>query len=361
MSKRVYNFFPGPCTLPESALEEVHSQCKDFENSGMSLWETSHRTPGYEAIQREAEELMMDVFQIPDTHRVLFLGGGGTLQFAMIPMNFLTPGTFAEHVLTGHWAQKAYNDAKLIGDARIIANNEDKQYTYVPKGYPISKDARYLYVTTNNTFYGSELHEYPETNGVPIIADMSSDILTRPVDWSRIVLTFAGLTKNLGPGGMAVVIVNKKFMEGNNRNIPAYLRYDIHHEHNSLYNTPPMFCIYMMRSVLKWTKEHGGLAQMDKNCDERADMLYKAIDAFPGYYDCPIVKEDRSRTNICWQLPTKELEDKFVQEAKERGMVGLAGHFMVGHLRASLYNAMSIEGVQALVQFMEEFHDKNPA
>ncbi len=360
MTKRVYNFYPGPCMLPFEALQSVHEACMNFEGKGMSLWETSHRTPGYEKLHSDAARLMMEVFEIPDTHEVLMLQGGGTLQFAMIPMNFLHAGTFAEYVCTGHWSEKAIADAKLVGDARVIADSRDRNYSYVPKGYPVSPDAAYLYVTTNNTIYGSELHEYPKTD-VPIIADMSSDILTRRVDWSRVVLAFAGLTKNLGPGGMAVVIVSKDFMAKNNRKIPAYLRYDIHSEHNSMYNTPPMFCIYLMKEVLEWTKRNGGLAAMDENCENRAKKLYAAMDAEPGYYHCPVAKEDRSRTNVVFHLPTPELEKKFVAEAEKADMIGLGGHFLVGHCRASLYNAMPMEGVDRLVEFMADFRKNNPA
>lgn len=361
MSQRVLNFYPGPCTLPYEAVEAVHRECLDFENSGMSLWETSHRTPGYERIHREAVELVHEVLEVPESHRVLMLGAGGSLQFAMIPMNLLGPGAFAEYVNTGYWANRAIEDARVVGDARVIASSEEDGFKHVPKGYPISPDARYLYLCTNNTIYGTELHQWPDTGGVPIVADVSSDLLTRTVDWSRVQLGFAGLTKNLGPAGMAVVIIEKELLSSTRRDLPSYLRYDVHDETDSMLNTPPMFSIAIMRRVLQWTRKNGGLTEMARQCGEKARMLYETIDAHPDYYRCPVAKEDRSRTNVVWHMPTEALERKFCEEAGERGMIGLPGHFLVGHCRASLYNAMSVEGVGILVQFMEEFRRGNPS
>ncbi len=357
MAERVINFFPGPCTLPLPTLEQAQREFLDYCDTGMSLWETSHRTTRYEEkIHNEAIRLMHEVFQIPEeTHRVLLLGGGGTLQFAMIPMNLLGEGQFAEYIYTGHWAEKAINDAKLIGDARVIASGEDKGFLEIPKDYKVSPDARYFYYVANNTIYGTEHHSLPESGNVPLIADMSSNILSRPVDWSRIGLTFAGLTKNLGPAGMAVVIIRKDLLAENNRNLPKYLRYDIHDEHNSMYNTPPTFCTYMMKLFLEWTRDQGGVVQMDKNADLRANMLYETLDRLDDFYTCRIAKEDRSRMNICWELATEELENEFVAEAEKKGLYGLAGHFLFGHCRASLYNAMSLEGVERLCNFMEAF------
>jgi phosphoserine aminotransferase len=359
MAKRVFNFYPGPCTFPYEILEQAHAEFLDYRNNGMSLWEISHRTPIWDEVHFGAVNLMREVFRIPDTHDILMLAGGGTLQFAMIPMNLLKPGTFAEYVNTGFWSTKAIADAKLVGDARVIASGEANKFRKIPKDFTVSPDARYLYLTTNNTIVGTEWHKMPETGKVPIVADMSSDILTRPVDWSRVSLAFAGLTKNLGPGGMAVVIIDKKFIAESNTGIPAYLRYDIHSENNSMYNTPPMFSIYLMKLFLEWTRDHGGLDQMDRNSDKKSGMVYQAIDAHPDFYNCLADPADRSRTNICWQMPTKELEDRFVAESEALDMIGLAGFFKFGHCRASLYNAMPMEGVERLVSFMEDFYQRN--
>lgn len=361
MPERIYNFFPGPCTLPLSALKQAEEEFLNYRDSGMSLWETSHRSEAYESIHNEAVSLMKEVFRVPDSHQVLMISGGGTLQFSMIPMNFLYDGRFAEHVNTGVWATRALEDARIVGDAREIASGKDSDFLSIPKDYPISPDAEYLYLTTNNTIVGSEFHVYPDTGDVPLILDMSSDILTREVDWSRIGLAFAGLTKNLGPGGMAVVIISKDLLKKANRNLTSYLRYDIHNEHNSMYNTPPMFCIYLMKLILEWTRENGGLDQMDKNADLRANMIYGVLDEYKDYYNCPVAREDRSRTNICWTMPTEELEKKFAADAAAKGMVGLEGYFLIGHNRASLYNAMPMEGAEALAKFMVKFMNENPA
>lgn len=361
MSRRVLNFYPGPCMLPFEAVESVHRECLDYQGSGMSLWETSHRTPAYEAIHREAEELVHEVMEVPHSHRVLMLGAGGSLQFAMIPMNLLGPGTFAEYVNTGYWSGRAIEDAGVVGDARVIASSEEDGFSHVPRDYTVSPEARYLYLCTNNTIYGTERHDWPDTGDVPIVADMSSDLLTRTVDWSRVKLAFAGLTKNLGPAGMAVVIIHRDLLASTRRDIPSYLRYDVHDEHDSMLNTPPMFSIAIMRRVLQWTREQGGLKAMDALCAQKAAAVYDAIDAHPDYYRCPMPDSDRSRTNVVWHMPTAELEQRFCQQATERGMIGLAGHFLVGHCRASLYNAMPLEGARTLAAFMEEFRAANPA
>ncbi len=362
MSERAINFFPGPCTLPFECTEKLYAETLDYQNTGMSLWEISHRTPYFEDIHNAAIDLMHEVFEIPkDTHRVLMLGGGGTLQFAMAPMNVIKPGQFAEFVETGFWSIKAIEDAARVGDARVIASSKDDQYHHIPKGFAVNPDARYLWITTNNTIVGTEYHALPETGDVPIFADMSSDILTRRVDWSRIGMAFAGMTKNLGPAGMAVVIVRKDILEASRTDIPAYLQYKIHDEHNSLYNTPPMFCIAYMKLFLEWTRDQGGLDAMDKNADTRANMVYEVIDTYADYYQCPAAREDRSRTSVCFQLPTAELDKKFAADAKAAGMWGLAGHFMFGKCRASLYNGMPVENVACLVDFMHDFVKKNPA
>lgn len=360
MPDRIYNFAAGPCTLPLPALEEAQVNFVNYKNTGMSLFETSHRSKTYDDIHMGAIQLLRDVYQIPDTHKILMLGGGATLQFTMIPMNFLKEGGFAEYVNTGTWSTKAIADAKIIGDAREIASGKDNNFMTIPKDYTVSKDALYLHITTNNTIKGTQYHKLPETNGVPIIADMSSDFLSRPVEWNKIGLAYGGAQKNLGPAGMAIVIIRDDMMEKANKDLTAYMRYDIHADKYSMYNTPPMFPIYMMNLVLEWVRDNGGLEQMDKNADERCNIVYSIIDEYGDYYSCPVNKKDRSRMNVCFRLPSEDLEKKFISEALERGMSSLKGHRSVGGCRASLYNAMPIEGAEKLGRFMLEFMENNP-
>ncbi len=361
MPERIYNFAAGPCTLPLEALKKAQAEFVNFENAGMSLFEMSHRGKIYDKVHMDCMQLVRDVYELPETHKVLFIGGGATLQFTMIPMNFLAPGSFAEYINTGTWATKAYNDAKLIGDAREIATGKPNEFMTIPKDFKVDPKAAYLHLTTNNTIKGTELHKLPETNGVPIFADMSSDFMSRKVDWSRIGLAYGGIQKNLGPAGMSLVIIRNDILEKARTDIPSYLRYDLHASKDSMYNTPPMFQIYMMKLVLEWVRDNGGLEGMDKRADERSNIVYKAIDDNSTYFRCPVNREDRSRMNVCFRLPSEELEAKFVAEALAAGMNGLKGHRSVGGCRSSLYNAMPIEGAETLAAFMVDFMKKNPA
>lgn len=360
MPKRIFNFAAGPCTLPLPTLEKAQSEFVNFQDAGMSLFEMSHRGPIYDAVHKEALKLFREVYEIPETHRILFIGGGATLQFAMIPMNFLTEGRFAEYVNTGTWSTKAIKDARLIGDAREIASGKDDNFMKIPKGFTVSPDAAYLHITTNNTIKGTEYHVIPDSGSVPLVADMSSDFLSRPVDWARYGLVYGGAQKNLGPSGLCVVIISDAFLSRSNEALPAYLRYDLHAGADSMYNTPPMFQIYMLKLVLEWVIQQGGLVAMDRAADERSQLLYSLFDQYPEYYRCPVAREDRSRMNVCFRLPSEDLEKKFLAEAGGRGLSGLKGHRSVGGCRASLYNAMPIQGVEALVAFMKEFMNGNP-
>ncbi|RJO63309.1 MAG: 3-phosphoserine/phosphohydroxythreonine transaminase [Myxococcales bacterium] len=362
MPERIYNFSAGPSMLPLPVLKKAQAEFVNYADSGMSLFEMSHRGKIYDAVHNDAVRLTHEVYGIPtDTHQILFIQGGATLQFAMIPMSFLGQGKFAEYVTTGTWSQKALKDAQLIGDAREIATGKAENFMAIPKKFTVNPSAEYLHITTNNTIKGTEWHKLPDAGKVPIFADMSSDFLSRRVDWAKIGLAYGGVQKNLAPAGMALVIIRKDVLAKASQTVPAYLRYDLHAGENSLYNTPPVFPIYMMKLVLEWVKEVGGLEQMDKWAQQRSDLLYNAIDASGGYYKGPCAKEDRSRMNICWRLPTEELEAKFIAEASKKQLSGLKGHRSVGGCRASVYNAMPIEGVQALVKFMEEFKKANPA
>jgi phosphoserine aminotransferase len=279
----------------------------------------------------------------------------------MVPYNFLTAGKFAEYVITDTWSSKALKDAKLIGDARESASGEKSNYTVIPRDFKVDPQAEFLHITTNNTIRGTAWTFLPETGDVPIFADMSSDILSRKIDWPRFGLIYAGAQKNLAPAGLTLVIIRKDILEKANKKLPAYLRFDLHADNNSLYNTPPMFQIYFMKLFLEWVKQQGGLAEMDKRAGERARIIYEAIDGSNGYYSSPAAKEDCSRMNICFRLPNEDLDKKFLGETGKRGMNGLKGHRSVGGCRVSLYNAMPIEGAKALALFMAEFKGKNPA
>ncbi|MDY7229750.1 3-phosphoserine/phosphohydroxythreonine transaminase [Hyalangium rubrum] len=356
---RVINFNAGPAGLPQPALERAREELLDFQGTGMSIMEHSHRGKDYEAVHDEAISLLTGLLGIPATHQVLFLQGGASQQFAQIPMNFLTPEKSADFLMTGVWSEKALDEAKYYGKPRIAATTvmADKRYTRVPKQAELQLDpkAAYVHMTTNNTIYGTQWHTFPEVGGVPLVADMSSDILWKPIDVSRFAFIYAGAQKNIGPSGIVLVVVDKEFMAKGSQNIPKIFRYSTYAENNSLYNTPPTFSIYLCRNVLAWIKSVGGLTQLEKWNREKGETLYAAIDRHPDFYRAPVEKESRSYMNVVFRLPSEALEDTFVAEAKKAGMVGLKGHRSAGGIRVSLYNAVSVENVKTLVSFMDQF------
>ena len=360
MSERVFNFGAGPCTLPLSALEEAQREFTDYMGSGMSVVELSHRGKEYDQTHVEAMALAKEVFCVPADFEVLFIQGGATLQFSMIPMNLLSDGKKAAYVNCGAWSGKALKDAAYYGDVYAAWDGKDEKYFRMPKNDEISLEpnTRYLHITTNETIGGIRTIEWPEVN-VPLVADMSSDFMTRPIPWEKFDIVYGGAQKNLGPAGMAVVFIRKSILEKTNKDLGAYLRYDIHAKKDSLYNTPPVFAIYMMGKVLKWMKKLGGLEEMEKRAAQKAAVLYDVMDESDGYYRCPVVKEYRSVMNIVFRLPTEDHEAKFIAEAKAAGLIGLKGHRDVGGCRASCYNAMSMAGVQALKAFMQKFQEEN--
>ncbi len=360
MTHRVFNFSAGPCTLPLSVLEKAQAEFVEFQNSGMSLIEMSHRGKLYDKVHNDALALFRKLFNVPETHEILFLQGGATLQFGMVPMNFLHEGKVAEYVNTGIWAKKALADAKKIGQTRVIWTGEATNFDRAPdmKDVHVSEDAAYVHITSNETIGGVEYYTLPETN-VPIVADMSSHIMSRAVDVSKYGLIYAGAQKNLGPAGLAVVIVSKELLEKCNPNSVAYMNYKTHAEGVSMYNTPPVFAIYMMKLVLEWVESVGGLAEMDRRADERAKILYNTINESNGWYRCPVAEGSRSRMNVPFRLLSEDLEKKFLAEVSEAGFVGLKGHRSVGGCRASMYNAMPIEGASELSKFMVDFMKKN--
>ena len=362
---RVHNFNAGPAGLPLPALEIARDELVDFQGTGMSILEHSHRGKDYEAVHNEAIALLRETLSIPAEYDVLFLQGGASQQFALVPMNFLPAGKSADYVLTGGWSEKALAEAKTVGQAKVAATTEvkgetgDKVYRRIPKQSELTLDpaAAYVHVTSNNTLFGTQWASYPAalSTGGHLVADMSSDFLSRPIDVAKFGLIYAGAQKNIGPSGLVVVIVKKDWVAEGRTDIPKIFRYSTHAKENSLYNTPPTFSIYLARNVLRWVKEHGGAAGMAKRNDDKARMLYSAIDAKPDFYRCPVETESRSKMNVVFRLPTPELEDKFVAEAKKKQMVGLKGHRSVGGIRVSTYNAVGGNSIQVLVGFMEEF------
>jgi phosphoserine aminotransferase len=360
---RVINFNPGPAGLPLPALERARDELLDFQGSGMSIMEHSHRGKEYDAVHTETISLLTELLGIPDTHQVLFLTGGASQQFAQVPMNFLPPGASADYLMTGGWSEKAYEEAKLVGQARIAATTvlPDKRYVRVPRPDEVKVDpkAAYVHMTSNNTLYGTQWHTWPEVGDVPLVADMSSDFMWKPMDVSRFAFIYAGAQKNLGPSGVLIAVARKDFIARGRKDIPKIFRYSTHAENNSLYNTPPTLAIYLCRNVLAWVKQVGGLAQLEKWNREKGELLYGALDKHAGFYQAPVERDSRSYMNVVFKLPSEALDDKFVAEAKKAGMVGLKGHRLTGGIRVSTYNAVTVDNVKTLVSFMEEFIRKN--
>ncbi|MBI2897095.1 MAG: 3-phosphoserine/phosphohydroxythreonine transaminase [Deltaproteobacteria bacterium] len=359
---RVINFNAGPAALPVAALERARDEMLDFANSGMSVMEHSHRGKEYGAVHEEAVSLLRKLLDVPEDYHVLFLQGGASQQFAMVPMNLLPVGRSADYVLTGAWSEKALAEAKLVGTTRVAATTaKEGKYTRVPTQRELELDggAAYVHITSNNTIFGTQWFYVPETGTVPLAADMSSDFLWRKFDVRRFGLVYAGAQKNVGPSGVVVVIVRKDLVEAGRKDIPKIFRYATHAADNSLYNTPPTFSIYMIRNVLSLTAEAGGLEGVEKTNREKGRVLYGCIDKLAAFYRCPVEVGSRSLMNVVFRLPTPELEERFVAEAKKAGMVGLKGHRSVGGIRASIYNAVGLDAVRTLVSFMESFAAKN--
>lgn len=352
-----YNFNAGPSMLPREVIENTAKQCLDFQGSGLSLMEISHRAKNFQPVVDEAVALVKELLQVPEGYSVIFLGGGASLEFCMIPYNFLI--NKAAYLNTGVWAKKAMKEAKLFGDVVEVASSADANYTFIPKGWTCPYDVDYLHITTNNTIYGTEIRHELDVN-VPMIADMSSDIMSRPVDVSKYDCIYGGAQKNLSMAGVTIVIVKDDKLGKAPREIPTMLDYRTHVEKGSMFNTPPVVPIYCMLENLRWIKANGGVAAMDKLAHQRAEIVYGEIDRnklFRG----TVAEEDRSLMNICFVMNDeyKELEKAFLDFATERGMVGIKGHRSVGGFRASCYNAQTIEGVNALVECMKEFEAKN--
>ena len=356
MRKHIFN--AGPCILPDQARENTAKAILDLDGIGQSIMEVSHRGKEFQAIFDETVALFKEVLDIPEGYSVLFLGGGASLQFAMIPFNFLN--TKAAYLNTGVWSKKAIAEARLFGEVEVVASSEDKSFFYIPKGYTIPPDVDYFHITTNNTIKGTEIL-YDMDSPVPLFADMSSDILSRPVDVAKYDMIYGGAQKNLGPAGVTFVIIKDEILERVTRgNIPSMLKYRLHVENGSMYNTPPVTPIFTVRETLRWVKAQGGVKEMDRRAQEKADLLYSAIDSSSMFVGTVPV-EDRSRMNICFVMRDqyKDKEAEFISFASARNCVGIKGHRSVGGFRASCYNALPLEGVQALVDAMKEFEKLN--
>ncbi|HHV41017.1 MAG: 3-phosphoserine/phosphohydroxythreonine transaminase [Bacteroidales bacterium] len=351
--KKVHNFNAGPCVLPREAVQAGIEALKDFNNSGMSVVEVSHRSKDWEAVMNECRNLWKELLQVPDDYEVLFLGGGASMQFCMVPMNLMNKK--AAYLETGAWAKKALKEAKAFGEVITVASSAETTFNYIPKDYTIPEDADYFHITTNNTIYGTEIHEDIDSP-VPLVADMSSDIMSRPVDISKYALIYGGAQKNVGPAGVTFVIVKKDMLGKVTRHLPAMLDYRTHVDGGSMFNTPPVFPIYVMTQTLKWLKNLGGLEAIQKFNKEKAALLYAEIDRNP-LFKGTAAKEDRSLMNVCFVMAEgyESLEGEFMEFAKTKGMVGIKGHRSVGGFRASIYNACPMESVQALVDCMQEF------
>lgn len=356
-----HNFNAGPCILPKPAIESTIEAIRNFDNTGIGLLEISHRTPGWERIMAETEQLWRELLSIPDTYAVLFLGGGASTQFYTVAANLL--GKKAAYLETGVWAKKAVKEAKFYGEVEVVASSADKNYTYIPKGYKIPTDADYFHITTNNTIYGTEIKTDIDCP-INLVADMSSDIMSRPVDVKKYALIYGGAQKNVGPAGVTFVIVRKDILGKVDRKLPSMVDYRTHigaePKDNSMYNTPPVISIFVMHETLKWLKSIGGVEAINKINKQKAELLYNEIDRNKMFVGTA-VKEDRSIMNVCWVMAEqyKDKEAEFMDFAKKAGMVGIKGHRSVGGFRASIYNACPIESVQALVDCMKEFEKLN--
>ncbi|HWF39905.1 MAG TPA: 3-phosphoserine/phosphohydroxythreonine transaminase [Candidatus Acidoferrales bacterium] len=362
MTKRAFNFNAGPAALPLPVLERIREELLDYGGSGMSVMEMSHRSAEFEGINNKAEEGLRREMGIPSDYSVLFLQGGGSLQFAMVPMNLYVAGKPVDALHTGAWTAKAIEELKKIAEVRLAASTEGDKFTRVPRKDEIklSPDASYVHMCTNNTIEGTEWNAIPDTGNVPLVADMSSDILSRPLDVKKFGLIFAGAQKNLGPSGVTVVIIRKDLVERGSDKIAKILQYRTHAKEKSLYNTPPTFAVYVLGLVVDWVGSQGGAAGIEKINAHKAKLLYDVFDS-GSYYKCPVEKDSRSKMNVVFRVAggDEAVEKKFAKEAEAAGLVGIKGHRSVGGMRASIYNAVPVDAVEALVSFMREFERKN--
>ncbi len=356
---RVYNFSAGPSMLPEEVLKQAAGEMLDYNGTGMSVMEMSHRAKCYDEIIKEAQALLRELMEVPDNYKILFVQGGASTQFAAVPLNLHVNGK-ADYILTGNFAKQAYKEGARLTQANAIASSEEDNYTYIPNVTPdmIDKDADYVHITTNNTIFGTKYTSLPDTAGVPLVADMSSNILSERMDISKFAVIYAGAQKNIGPAGLTVVIVRDDMLERFKENCPTMLKWKTQADKDSLYNTPPTYSIYMAMLVFRWLKKLGGISEMEKINRYKAGLLYDYLDS-SDFYHTSVQKEYRSIMNVPFVTPSKELDEAFVKEAAKNGLLTLKGHRLVGGMRASIYNAMPVDGVKKLVEFMKKFEAEN--
>lgn len=359
MAHRIYNFNPGPATLPLDVLKTVQQELLDYRGTGMSVMEISHRSAEYDDINDTCMALFREILGLDDSYHVLFMGGGASTQFALIPINFLAEGKTGAYVDTGEWAGRAIKEAGKIGKVHVAGSSKESNYDHIPAKLDIPKGAAYLHLTSNNTIFGTQYQSFPDSGGIPLICDMSSDIASRCHDFTKFDMIYAGAQKNLGPAGVTVVIIKQSLVEKCAAGKPTIFTYKTHADKKSLYNTPPAFSVYIVKLVLEWVKKQGGLKAVEKVNQAKKDCIYRLMDKYPDYYRGTVKPDSRSWMNITLRLPSEELEKKFISEAKAAGMGGLKGHRSVGGIRVSLYNAMPLEGAEKLAGFMEEFKKKN--
>jgi phosphoserine aminotransferase len=359
MGERIYNFNPGPAALPLPVLEEIQSEFLDFKGSGMSITEVSHRSSAFDEVINDAADRIKRLLNAGEEYKVLFLQGGASLQFSMVPMNLLADDQVADYVNTGTWSTKAIKEVEILGKrARVVASSEDQDFNYIPKDIAFNQDAAYAHITSNNTIRGTQWQSFPDTGQVPLISDMSSDIMGRTFDVAPFGLIYAGAQKNMGPAGVTLVIVRQDMLERVPEDLPTMLKYTTFAAKNSMFNTPPCFAVYVVQLVMKWIEEAvGGLASMEQLNRQKAALLYDYLDK-SDFYNGTAAKEDRSIMNVTFLLKNSSLEGTFIEEALANGLVGLKGHRSVGGCRASIYNAATLEAVEALVSFMAEFERK---
>lgn len=361
MAHQIYNFNPGPAILPPPVLAQAQAELRDYAGTGISVLEMSHRAPEFEAINASAEALLKELMGVGAGWRALFMQGGATTQFSAVPMNLLPPGATADYIVTGHWGERAVAEAALFGTAHVAASTHANGFTRVPKPGEIALSASptYVHITTNETIHGVQWPAIPDFGNAPLVADMSSDILARSVHAEQFALIYGGAQKNLGPAGVTVVLLREELLARSPKTIPTTLRYDVYAKNNSLYNTPPVFAIYLLDLVLRWIKGEGGAQAIERRNRRKASAVYAAIDTSGGFYTGHADTGSRSLMNVTFRLPTPDLEGRFANEAESQGMIGLKGHRAVGGIRASLYNAMDEAGASALAQFMAEFVRRN--
>ncbi len=361
MPERIHNFFAGPAILPYDVIKKSFTEAVNFNGLGMSVLEISHRSAAFDSMFTEAQKNMLEIMGLSnDDYAVLFLGGGASTQFCALPFNFLEKDKTADYVVTGGWSKKAVKEAKFFGNVNIAASSEDANFSFIPKRFDLTPGAAYVHTTSNNTLVGTQIKNFPQTGDVPLVSDMSSDFLSRKLNFSKFSLIYAGAQKNIGPSGVTAIVIKRSWAEKARREVPTMLAYTTHIDKNSLFNTPPSFPVYIVGEVMKWILEQGGLEAVEIANNRKAGLLYEYMDENSDYYRCTVTDPaSRSLMNVTFRLPTEELEKKFIAEGTENDLIGLKGHRSVGGCRASIYNAMPYEGVEALVNFMKRFMAAN--